>query len=329
MTHRFNIVRRDAILMVVLRYQFGISVIELMIAIALGLGLTIAAAALFISCRTSYLLHDDSIRLQDSARFAIDAIGRAIAQGSFADAARQAETTFNAIEGADNRTLKSTSPAMQVLVAKAINGSDVLAIHFAGSGDGPNGDGTVTNCAGFGVGAASTNDPVADHGWSIFYVALDQTGEPELYCKYRGQHAWATVAIARGVESFQVLYGISDSGDTVPTRFVSASQIDRLDGTALAAIDTSAPHPATSSPTSLWKKISQVKIALLLRGSVPVQAGLATQSTMLFGDGYAPGASDPGVRFDEAAAPPAARNRLRKLFRASFRFHQAASKPAS
>ena len=328
MAERFNIVHRNAEPMIALRHQVGISVIELMISIALGIGLTIAAAALFISCRTSYLLHDDSIRLQDNARFAIDVIGRAIAQGSFADAALLADTTFNAIQGVDNRTLKSTSPAMQVLVAKAINGSDVLAIHFAGSGDGPNGDGTVTNCAGFGVGAAGTADRAVDHGWSIFYVALDQTGEPELYCKYRGQHAWATVAIARGVESFQVLYGVSDRGDAAPTRFVSASQIDRMDGAALASIDMSASQPVASSSTSIWKKITQVKIALLLRGAVPLQAGASRQNIMLFGDGYLPGVSDPGVRFDEAAAPPTVRNRLRKLFRASFRFHQTAPEPS-
>lgn len=329
MDNRFDISRGDAGLAIATAHQTGIGVVELMIAIALGIGLTMAAAALFASCRTAYLLHDDSIRLQDNARFATDAIGRAMAQGSFADAGQMTSSSFDPIQGLDNRTLKSTSPALQSPIANAINGSDVLAVHFSGSGEGPNGDGTVTNCAGFGIGAAAQNDPASDRGWSIFYVAADQTGEPELYCKYRGQNAWATAAIARGVESFHVLYGVGEGGTTPPTRFLSATQIDQLDGAAIAGGDTSTSRSANQPHPSLWKKVTQVKVALLLRGALPLRADSPAQSYLMFGDGYAPGDSDLGVRFDESSAPPAVRNRLRKLFRASFRFHQPALESGS
>ena len=89
-------------------------------------------------------------------------------------------STPSAVAGLDNRTLKSTTPEIRSPIAKAINGSDVLALHFSGSGDGPEGDGSVTNCAGFSVGRVDANTTGIDHGWSIFYIATDHTGEPEL-----------------------------------------------------------------------------------------------------------------------------------------------------
>jgi hypothetical protein len=43
----------------------------------------------------------------------------------------------------------------------------------------PDGDGSAVDCAGFAVAAG-------EEGWSIFYVARNGDGEPELRCKYRG-----------------------------------------------------------------------------------------------------------------------------------------------
>lgn len=314
--------------------QVGIGVLELLVAITLGLGLTMAAAALFTSCRITYLTHDDSIRLHDNARVAIDVIGRALSQASSAQASfdNSADPTSDSamtIQGVDNRSLKSTSPAMQNPVMKAVNGSDVLAVHFTGAGNGQEGDGTVTNCAGFGVGRATQGDAAVDRGWSIFYVAKDHTGEPELYCKYRGQHAWATAAIARGVESFQVLYGVADDKNSLPTRFMNASQIDQLDSALSLTGSTTEERAAEKNRQTNWKKITQVKIALLMRGATPLRVDLPVQSWALFGNEYRVGAADPGVEFDEASVPQSARNRLRKLFRAQFRFHQATLAPAT
>ena len=309
--------------------QVGIGVLELLVAISLGIVLTMAAAALFISCRTTFVIHDDSIRLHDNARVAIDVIGHALAQASFDDSADPVLDSALAIQGVDNRSLKSTSAAMQNPVTRAINGSDVLALHFAGAGDGSNGNGTVTNCAGFSVGRFTQSDSAVDRGWSIFYVAKDHTGEPELYCKYRGQHAWATAAIARGVESFQVLYGVAENQNSLPTRFMNASQIDQLDSALSLTGSTLEERTAEKNRQSNWKKITQVKIALLMRGAAPIRVDLPVRSWALFGDEYRAGAADPGVEFYEDAVPLGVRNRLRKLFRAQFRFHQATATPAT
>ena len=144
----------------------GFGMVELLVAMVLGLFLVTAATGMFIACKNAYLIQDDSIRLQDTGRFAIESIGRAVAQAGFKDPSLA--STPPAVAGWDNRTLKSTSPHIRSPIAKAINGSDVLALHFAGSGDGPDGDGTITNCAGFSVGRTDANATDGDHGWSIF-----------------------------------------------------------------------------------------------------------------------------------------------------------------
>ena len=297
----------------------GFGLVELLVAMLLGLFLVIAAAAMFIACRNAYLLQDDSIRLQDTGRFALESIARAVAQAGFVDpsAALEITSTPKAVAGLDNRTLKSTSPDIRSPIAKAINGSDVLALHFSGSGEGPDGDGSVTNCAGFSVGRVDANTTGIDHGWSIFYIATDHTGEPELYCKYRGKHAWATAAIARGVESFQVLYGVGENSHTPPARFMNAAQIDNLDRALPIESASSEDYVAEKNRQSYWRKISQIKVALLVRGAQPTRADKPNQHWQLFGEDYATNAdNDPGIQFNERDVPEAQRNRLRGVFQA-------------
>ena len=299
----------------------GFGLVELLVAMLLGLFLVIAAAAMFIACRNAYLLQDDSIRLQDTGRFALESIARAVAQAGFVDpsAALEITTTPKAVAGLDNRTLKSTSPDIRSPIAKAINGSDVLALHFSGSGEGPDGDGSVTNCAGFSVGRVDANTTGIDHGWSIFYIATDHTGEPELYCKYRGKHAWATAAVARGVESFQVLYGVGEDSRGPPTRFMNATQIDNLDRALPIESASPADFVADKNRQSQWRKISQIKVALLVRSAQPTRADSVAQRWQLFGADYAADAeNDHGTQFNESDVPSAKRNYLRRLFQADF-----------
>ncbi len=309
------------------------TLVELLIATALSLLLVLAATTLFIGSRSIHLTQDDAIRLQDTARFAMETIGRSVVQAGFADAgAEQASDDFTVsaiapVAGLDNRSLKSTMPALQSPVAQTVNGSDVLALHFAGSGASDEGDGSVINCAGFSVGRADPENGLPDRGWSIFYVAKDHTGEPELYCKYRGKNAWATAAIARGVESFQVLYGVGETSDSVPTHFINASQIDHLDSNLSQPGMISQARQQNLRDQTHWKKISQIKVALILRGSQAVRSDRPTQRWNVFGSAYAEayGDSDPGVHVNEANLPLATRHRLRKLYRADFQLRHGAS----
>uniref|UniRef100_UPI00293D7FEA PilW family protein n=1 Tax=Janthinobacterium sp. TaxID=1871054 RepID=UPI00293D7FEA len=254
------------------RRQRGLGVAELLVGLALGLVVTLAGAALLVSTSASYLTQVEAARLDDSGRYALDVIGRALRQSAFVDwDGEAAPPTIGAadaasVAGLDARSLSRAGAGIEAPLAGATNGSDVLAVRFFGAGSGPGGDASVLDCAGFGVGRADT---AARRGWSIFYVAADAGGEPELRCKYRGAAGWGADAIVRGVDSFQVLYGIDtdEPADGVANQYLSAGAVDALD----AALDPAGADPAARERErqrrSRWKRVVSVKVALLLHGA--------------------------------------------------------------
>jgi type IV pilus assembly protein PilW len=284
--------------------QRGLSLPELMVALAIGLLLILAAGALLLATRSSYLLHDDRVRLDETGRFAIEMVSRAVRQAGYRDwrvAGIVPGTTVDGmppVQGLDALDLRASGEGIAGPYRRAVNGSDVLALRFEGSGpdDGKvAGDGGILNCAGAAVPAAS------ERGWSIFHVSADSTGEPELRCRYRGPNGWKSDAIARGIESFQVLYGVDSEGDGLPHRYLNASAID----------DQSSPG------ASLWPSVVAVRIALLVRGTHPGQPSLRRYE--LFGPEYArsQGDADPGAVIDEGQLPAAARGLARRIYSAT------------
>jgi type IV pilus assembly protein PilW len=268
-------------------------------------------------------MQDETSRLQDSGRFAIESIARAIRQAAYEnwDANEAPVIAVSGVSanlaGFDARSLKESQPGIESPVASAVNGSDVLAVRFFGSGTGQNGDGTVLNCGGFGVPApvsqASADD---DRGWSIFYVAADSGGEPELRCKYQGKTSWTADALVRGVESFQVLYGVDTDGDGSPNSFMNADGVNALDEALVLEGDDAAAKTADRNRKTYWKKIVAVKIALLLRGGQRARSDALSNRYDLFGSDYAnaEGGGDKGTTIMEKNLAPSVRNRLRKVF---------------
>ena len=296
------------------RSQAGLSVLELLIALGLGILISTMAGGIFLASRQVYVLNDDAIRLQDSGRTALSVISRSIrlVRRRPQSIAVMPEDDLSMIRGFDHRSLKSTSADIQHPLAASINGSDILALRFANYGANGSDESGAFNCAGF-----TTDQPTV---WSIFYVATDDVGEPALYCKYQGKQAWATAAIVQGVESFQVLYGVGEQSDAAPVRYMTATQIDELDRQAQHA----APEGDAVSPQSYWHLISEIRIALLLRGTQAVRNDGVLMQHDLFGTAYANRycASDPGTRIDEAMLPTKKQNRLRRLFSTTIRLGQ-------
>ena len=305
------------------------TLLELLIALGLGLMISAAVAAIFVSSRNAYALLDDSARLDDNGRFAIEVLTRAVRQSDYRalDALSESADTGPAINGWDAHSLKGKAAGIAQSLTAAVNGSDVLAVRFSGAGAGAGGDGSIVNCAGFGVAERVDKSDADAHGWSIFYVAKGRTGEPELYCRYRGKSAWASAAIARGVESFQVLYGVGESAASLPRRFLSASQIDALDDELPLRGTNAVERALDKSMQSHWRKISEVRVALLVRGTQAVRGDKPTLTHDLFGADYAArqGAVDPGSSIREAALPASQRARLRRIFGATIRVRNANS----
>lgn len=296
--------------------QLGLTLVELMISLALGLLIVLATTATFLSTKNAYTANDDAARIDDTGRLALEIIARAVRQAAYVDwRGDQAPSVVKpgmsaSIAGMDARVLNSNTAGMASPQTPSVNGSDLLSIQFHGAADG-----TMLNCAGFPV-------PEGQRGSSIFYVARDESGEPQLYCKYAGDSGWASAAFARGIESFQVLYGLDTDDDGMPNRLLNASALDALDD-AIVGIGDSAVRNAKTH----WKKVVTVNVSLLVRGmaDTDVRGNDASIAYDLFGKDYSDGvgAADQGVRLRKEDFPASARSRYRKVYSTTIQLRNA------
>lgn len=311
----------------------GLTLLELLISMSLGLVVVLAATALLLSTKSGYVMQDEHAQIQDAGRYALESIARSVRQAAFenwdtVEAPVLADAVSGAsIAGLDAKSLSSKTNGISSPTTRSVNGSDVLAVRFFGAGGGTNGDGSMRNCAGFGVaGPTSLANADESRGWSIFYVANDASGEPELYCKFRGDNGWAAHAIARGVESFQVLYGLDTDVDNMPNQFLNASAINALDESLVLEGTTTKEQAADRNRKTLWKKVVVVKVAMLVRGTQKARADELVVEHSLFGSDYADAnGSDTGVRMREEDFPTSVRNRVRKVFASTIQLRNQSS----
>lgn len=305
--------------------QHGVALAEVMVSMALGMLVVLLACAMLVLANGAYRMHSENVWLNDGGHYALDVIGQAVRQSAFvnwdgetAPGAYDA-TASAAIDGLDARSLDRGSAGIAHPLAPVANGSDVLALRFGGSGGTANGDGSAVNCAGFGVADSQVADA---RGWSIFYVASDAGGEPELRCKYRSASGWGADAIVRGVDSFQVLYGVDldTPPDGVPDTYLNASAVNALDAGLVLAGATSDARQRDLNRKTYWKRVRTVKVALLLRADVHTRPDGMPVVYDLFGTAYADAhaGDDPGVRVAEQTMAPALQRRARRLFVALF-----------
>lgn len=294
----------------------GMGLVELLVALAAGLGVLLAAALLLAGTGKAQAAHADAVELDDSGRYALALIGRALRQGALVESERPGPGLPDpaapaAVAGLDAHTLLKTGAGIAAALPDAIHGSDVLALRFPGAGRAPGGDGSVLDCAGFAVHEA-------EEGWSIFYVARNADGEAELRCKYRGANNWSADALVKGVDGFQVLYGIDTDTprDGVPNRYVNASAIAALD----AGLGLAGAGEAERNRHTWWKRVASVRVALLLHGERPSPAAVQPGAWLLFGPAYdaAHGADDPGTRLSSQDLDGSGRAPARRLFQAVY-----------
>lgn len=293
--------------------QRGMTLPELLIALTIGALVTLAAGSLLGIASTGYAAQLDAATVDDSGRYALDLVARAVRQAGLrdwdaADPAAPDPLAPARVIGLDARAIAKTGNGIDHPLADAVNGSDVLALRYHGAGPAPDGDGSVVNCAGFAVHAQ-------EDGWSIFYVANNAQGEAELRCKYRGASNWGADAVVAGVDTFQVLYGVDTDhpADGVANVYVNAAGVDALDAGY-------PPGPLLQAQTH-WKRVQAVRIALLLHGARPTYLARETHDYALFGIPYgdAHGADDAGTRLSEDQLAPGLRLRERRLFSTTIR----------
>ncbi|WP_426107898.1 PilW family protein [Massilia sp. TSP1-1-2] len=304
-----------------MKRERGFTISELLVAVAVGAFVILIAAMTLVSASASYVAQTEAAMVDDAGRFALAAIERAARQAGFADLDRDdaagepdpAAPPF--IMGLDAASLSSDSDALTNPRPAAINGSDVLALRFAGSGK-AGGDGSALTCAGFTVGAGQ-------EGWSIFYVGSSAKGEPELRCKYRGANNWSAEAVVGGVDSFQVLYGVDTDAvaDGQANRFVSATDITAHD----ANLAPEADSMGTIVPDTWWKRVASIKVALVLHGARRSKGVGSAAVFDLFGAAYSAAApGDLGVHVEKANMALPLRDRERRTFSSTIQLRNVA-----
>jgi hypothetical protein len=102
-------------------------------------------------------------------------------------------------------------------------------------------------------------------------VANDANGEPELFCKYYSSDSgkWSAQSLVKGVESFQVLYGVDTSNpkDGTANKFLTATAVNALDAALVLDGNTADEKAKDLNRKTFWKKITEIKIALLVSGA--------------------------------------------------------------
>ena len=296
------------------RGQAGLTLVELLVSLVLASLITLAATALYSVTISSYKTVDAAQELQDSGRFALEVIGQAARIAGYQNytqrdgsgnenSRRFAATSFPTVRGFNNSTLKSTTvnDGDGATDNGGLNLSDTLSFRFHGASlatDASKPDDSMIDCQG-----VAQNYPLNanDVALSLFSVANDSSGEPSLQCTSRGSPKEATLTrnmqpILKGVETFQVMYGLDTTGDSIATRWVSGQNV--------AATD--------------WDKVVAVRVGLVIRGDVGSSQGssaTASQNDLYpLGREFTGTSTEAGLKF---TAPND--GRLRRVYNATFK----------
>lgn len=277
--------------------QRGLTLVELMVALVLGLLIAMAAVAALIVARQGFSSVDNGTQLRENARFAASVLERVAIQANYNDDPSTVSNVpglrgyDNAVVGAladlpGNLTSGSrTSACAGITDTSCVNGSDVLVVRFFGVSRKGVADGSMVNCAGV------PEPRAAQPAFSIFHVVRSTAGEPTLACTYRDPTtlAFVTVPLVRGVEAFQVLYGVDGvtSGTASATYVLPPPSVtptngnDQVPETYLTATELDV---AGVFQQNNWNRVHSLRIGLLIRGEPGSALTSATQAWNVLGD---------------------------------------------
>lgn len=255
--------------------QGGLTLIELMVALAISLLIVIAAASFFLNSSKTRETQEAASLLQDNARYATEILTKSIEQTGYQNyawgssgATVRREVVAPSDGEPDIRGYNNTAAGTSLnngahnTATNRVNNSDTLIIRYQGSGTAP-GDGSMIDCRGEPQPESST---VTARAYSIFEVRRDSaTSEPELRCKYynAATSLFSAERIVRGVETFQVMYGVDTNSDSFVDKWLNAAEVNP-GGDTTALVD--------------WAKVKSVRVGMVLRspGRVVDAAPLST-----------------------------------------------------
>ena len=244
--------------------QQGLTLVELLVSLVLASLVTLAAVALYTVGISSFRTVDAGQEIQDNGRFALEVIGQAAHQAGFQNYQEgyglRWDTTYitnptsvyPTVRGFNNSKVASVSSADNDGATDngGYNNSDTLALRFHGASLQSNrakADGSMIDCQGVAQTAPLLPGDLKDIALSLFWVKVDNTGEPSLQCISRGNPEKTSVRntqpIVQGIETFQAMYGIDTNADSMPEKWVSANNVTN------------------------WTQVSAIRVGFVLRGA--------------------------------------------------------------
>lgn len=313
----------------------GMTLVELMVALVIGLLITLAAVSALIVTRQGFDTVDVSSQLRDNGRFSADLIQRMALQGGFKDSKYVIEPpssddqTDDAagliaanITGFNNSKFKTDTltTATNRTSSEVGYGSDVLILRYqtAPLNNDPlsAADGSMIDCSGNPVSTSPTSRN--SRMVSVFHVALGSDGEPSLMCgrSANGLAPYSSQPLIRGVENFQVLYGV-DGFTTANTQFNAAA--DNVPEKYLRADQMVVAGVMNSQATyNNWRRVRSIRIGMVLRGPANSQQERVSQTFYPFGLAKNAASGTPGSALSSSSDvgtifTPTADGRLRQV----------------
>ena len=237
----------------VCRCQYGMTLVELMVAMTIGLLVILIVTEAYVSATATQRSQGDRSRVQESLRFAFESLSYAIrkagyrnpsasgaAMQDFCGMGRPRLAGKNAAAALNPKTTDLSGTGQAVL-----NSSDVIRVRYHGDGTLPStADGSVSDC----LGRAVRPDQLAE---DTFWVAADpnNNNEPALFCYSTNSDDLGNVAIVPGIESLQLLYGEDTNGDGASERFVPASSVGSMNAVRSVVVSLIARSPSNTAIT--------------------------------------------------------------------------------
>lgn len=286
--------------------QAGLTLVELLVAMTLGMLIALAAAGVLALARQGFSNVDAAAQLRDNGRFVQDLLQRLGAQTGFKSLQYAATTRPASTAGVNanpppnvygiNNASRVDSSAWDAGTARSTGtvgyGSDILVLRYQSSNytmDTTDSDGTMIDCRGVAATTAPTDRD--QRMQSILHVGNSTDGEPALMCTYQEGSTLKSTPLIKGVENFQVLYGVDGiapgnttaltaaSADSVPERYLRADQLT-VSGN-------------TTATYANWQRVRSLRIGMVLRGA-PGSA-IDRSSQTFYPLGIAKGAATGGI----------------------------------
>lgn len=311
------------------RSQQGLTLVELLVAMAISAVIALAAISALIVSRQGFTTVDAASQLRDNGRFATDLIQRLGVQTGFVEIDTAAtvrpaplpgvvDNPDSKVFGFNNSTASSTAPLTNATARTGATslgfGSDILILRYqttAAFRGALTSDGSMIDC----FGNPQTVLPVNrdDFRANILHVDVDNNGEPALMCSTDSN--LVRQPIVRGVENFQVLYGV----DGVAAGTAVTATATFLATNYLRADQMAVPSDPTGALTNAnWRRVRSIRIGMVIRGAIGSAQESAARTyyplgTALSASGGTPGSAMSSTNDAGTIFTPAADSRLRQV----------------